>query len=465
MSSSLSAEEINHRLIHLRNLERLHGEQRKRIGLLEENIHLLEKENTLLRQENHTLRTTLEDFKLQIEELRIMVFGKKKDTRDDDDLTPPKEKVERTSDSYRRRIPKDEEVTETKSHLINECHHCHGHLLKKKMGIFFEEDIPIPMQKIVRKHVVEKGYCSVCKKWSTPIPIPSHRVVLGNNIQKYICYLSVMCRLSYTQLQELLQNTYHIEISQGEIAKILNREAVRHRPEYEQLKEKIRGEPCVGLDETGYQVLSESDHAFAWVMTGMESGESVYLLGESRGGGNVKTLQGENYTGYSVTDDYNAYKHLPNHQLCWAHLIRKFRDLAQSKELPEQHIYYVEQYKIVAEIFGDIEKNRNQSMQHVYTQRLTQLASINRKDCKKLVRIKTTLSQNIPKYLTCLSNPLIPLTNNQSERSLRHLVLKRKISFGSWTKQTAENLAILLSVLMSRKQRMGMGWFPEWLRV
>ncbi|MBI5401108.1 MAG: transposase [Candidatus Yonathbacteria bacterium] len=30
------------------------------------------------------------------------------------------------------------------------------------------------------------------------------------------------------------------------------------------------------------------------------------------------------------------------------------------------------------------------------------------------------------KYLTCLSDSRIPLTNNQAERSLRHLVLKRK---------------------------------------
>jgi hypothetical protein len=338
-------------------------------------------------------------------------------------------------------------------------------LSKKKTIIFFEEDIPIPATKIVRKHIVEKGFCTTCKKWSTATPLPTHKVILGNNIQKYICYLNVICRLSYSQVVELLRDTYHIEVSQGEIAKILHREATRHRPEYEQLKERIRGEPCVGLDETGYPICSERERGYAWVMTGMQSKESVYLLGESRGGGHVTDLHGENYAGFTVTDDFAAYKKLHNHQLCFAHLIRKFRDLARSKELPERHMYYLEQYKVIAELFSDIEKYQDESRRKTYTDRLQKLAVITSQDCAKLIRIKTTLLHNIPKYLTCLSHLFIPLTNNQSERSLRHLVLKRKISFGSWTKKGADTLAILLSILMSRKQRNPQGYFTEWVGV
>jgi hypothetical protein len=466
MSRSLPWEEIKKRLIRLRNLEALHESQRLKIWHLRQDNRMLKHKVKALEVTVSTQQKTIEDFKLQIEELRVMVFGKKKEKSfDDDDFTPPKEKVERTKDSYRRRIPKDEEVTETKPYPIDRCQHCHGMLSKKKTTIFFEEDIPIPATKIVRKNEVEKGYCSVCKKWSTAIPLPSSTVILGNNIQKYICYLNVMCRLSYSQVNELLRDTYRIEVSQGEIAKILSREGTRHRPEYEQLKVRIRGEPAVGLDETSYAILSQGERAFAWIMTALGSGESIFLLGQNRGGGHTIDLQGENYTGFTVTDDFPGYKKLSNHQLCWAHLVRKFRDLARSKELPEQHTYYALQYKVVAELFSDIKKHRNESLRDSYTKRLEQLAIITSKDCLKLIRIKTTLSKNIPKYLTCLGNPLIPLTNNQSERSLRHLVLKRKISFGSWTKKGADTLAILLSVLMSRKQRNPMGYFGEWVRV
>ena len=51
-------------------------------------------------------------------------------------------------------------------------------------------------------------------------------------------------------------------------------------------------------------------------MSGTQSQESVFLVGEHRGKGNVDTLMGENYKGVVVSDDYGAYRKLKNHQLC-----------------------------------------------------------------------------------------------------------------------------------------------------
>jgi hypothetical protein len=464
MSSTLSQAEINQRLVELRNVKHLYENQKKRIKVQEKLIKTQRKHITTLTTLVSTQETMMSNMKLQIEELRIMVFGKKRKPTDND-TPPPQGRSPRSRNSYRRPIPKDSEVTDRQDHPIDTCTNCHGQLEKKRNRVFFEEDIPLPTKKTVLQHTVEQGYCTTCKKWVTAVPLPSSTVILGPLVQKYICYLSVMCRLSYSQIQELLADTYCFDVSQGEIAKVLNRTSTTHRPEYEQQKIRIRGKPGVGLDETGYSITSEGGSSYAWVMVDTETGEAVYIIGVSRGGGNVTDLLGEHYQGFTITDDYGAYKTLPRHQLCFAHLIRKFRDLAQSDELTENHAYYVKQYTTVAKIFTDLEKNRDESQRDQYTKRLTNLATVTSQDCSKLVRIKTTLLSNISKYLTCLGNPLIPLTNNISERSLRHLVLKRKISFGAWTHRGAENLAILLSVLMSRKQRNPGRWFGEWVRV
>jgi len=45
------------------------------------------------------------------------------------------------------------------------------------------------------------------------------------------------------------------------------------------------------------------------------------------------------------------------------------------------------------------------------------------------------------------------MTNNQIERSLRYLILKRKISFGPFTKHTTEKLSILMPIIMLFRQR------------
>jgi hypothetical protein len=462
----LSEKEVKKRLIRLRNLERLHLEQKHRNERLVAEKREFKKEIARLHVIVNEQQKTIDDMKLQIEELRTMVFGKKKKKEkiDDDDLLPPKEKIKRTDDSYQRPIPKDNEVTETKYHPFNHCA-CGTKTTKKKIIIFYEEDIPIPIKKIVRKHFVEKTYCPKCQKWQTNIPLPTAKVILGSNVQKYVCYLNILCRLSLAQIQEILNDIYQIHISQGEIVKILNREAIKLRPFFEQLKVKIRGEPGIHLDETSWKLLCDGSNAFSWVMSGTESKENVFLVGESRGKGNVEKLL-EDFQGFVVTDDYGAYHKLLKHQLCWAHLIRKWRDLATSSELEEkQKIHCKMEYQKLCLIYEDLKQNRKMEKYSEFFKRLTELSNIKILDPKKLIRYKTTLRKNISKYLTCLSDERIPLTNNQAERSLRHLVLKRKISFGSLTKRTADNLAVLMSSLMSLKQRYQANFFGEYLRV
>lgn len=463
----LPPEEIKKRLIRLRNVEYLHEAQRFKIWHLRDENRALKKEIRALKLVVVEQQKTIDDLKLQIEELRTMVFGrkKKKDDSDDDDPAPPKEETPRTADSYKRPLPKDEEVTEVMSHPLSLCR-CGAEATRKQTVIFYEEDIPLPAKRIVRKHVVLRAYCPECKKWSSAIPLPNHKVVLGKNAQKYICYLSVMSRLSFTQIQYVLRDTYSLKISQGEIAKILERESVRLRPFFEQLKVKIRGEPGVHLDETGWKLLSGGDVSYAWVMSGTESTESVFLIGESRGKGNADKLLGDNFDGFVVSDDYGAYRKLKRHQLCWAHLLRKFRDVAQSGELPpNQRKRCREDYENLCTLYGDLKQHRGMERYDEYAERLTHLSAIKPHNPTKLLRVKTTLRKNIPNYLTCLSDSRIPLTNNLAERSLRHLVLKRKISFGSLTKRTAENFAVLVSVLMSLKQRFQSNFFGEYLRV
>lgn len=116
-------------------------------------------------------------------------------------------------------------------------------------------------------------------------------------------------------------------------------------------------------------------------------------------------------------------------------------------------------------LYDDLKNDRRIERYDEFVEKFTELSIIAPLGPKKLATYKTTLRKNIPQYLTCLSDTRIPLTNNQAERSLRHLVLKRKISFGSLTKRTADNLAVLLSVLMSLKQRHQVGFFGEYLRV
>jgi hypothetical protein len=441
----------------LRNLRKLHGAQKI-------TIRKFKAENKRLRMRVRALEATVlaqqqitSDLSLQLEELRMIVFGKKRHN-DHDDLPPP-QKIPRTADSYHRDIPRDADITEEKHHPIDACMHCGGAFRERDLVTHIEEDIPLPQKKTVIRHTIEKGYCTHCRKWSTGAPLPYARVVLGNTVKRYVVYLSVIGRLSYAQIQDVLEQTYDFDISQGEIAKIMEQEGTTLQPAYEQLKACIRGEPSVHLDETSWNlVLGDGYRRYAWTMTGGTSSDAVYLLGKTRGKSNATDLLGDT-TAVVNSDDYGAYRTLNNpHQLYCAHILRKLRDLAQSGTITGSvHDHCVTLYHTFAGIYADIETARTsptpESAYSTLLKRLYTFAQAHPLDFKKLARIKGQITARAENYLTCLRYSHVASDNNAAERSLRHLVLKRKVSFGSYSEKTADTLAVLLSVLMSWKRR------------
>ena len=460
---ALSKEEIEKRLIRLRNLEFLHKAQKKRMGLLEEQTRLLKEENNLLRAQNSALETALSDMKIQVEELRAIVFGKKrkKDDEPHDDVPPALANPHAARDlqSYKRKIPKENEITEEKNHPVSRCASCGGEFATRKRFVYFEEDILLPQKKTVIRHTIEKGWCEACRAWSAGATLPSAPVVIGNNVKRYVCYLSVVCRQSYSQTQDILKQTYDFDVSQGEIAKTLENEGKRLKCGYERLKARIRGEPSVHLDETNWHLfIGDGYRRCAWTMTGGESGDSVFALGKTRGRGNAEHLLGASKA-IVVSDDYGAYRKLKNpHQLCCAHILRKLRDLATSGEIKGKlHLRCLETYRVFASIYANLETARTSTdpaaSYDALRARLTTFALPHPLDPAKLARVKDQVASRADNYLTCLSYPGVSSDNNAAERSLRHLVLKRKISFGSLSEKTAETLAVLSSVLLSWKRR------------
>jgi transposase len=463
----LSDKVLNARMSELYNLRLLHTGARKRVVALEaENKKIVKEYEAIIEVLESALveqQKINADLRLRLEELSTIVFGKKKKKEqhtDIDDETPPQGTVvtHRGPESYKRTLPKDDEVTGTLSHPIDTCNHCGGDFSEKETITYFVEDIPLPQKKVVIKHVVEKGYCEDCNYWSTKEQLPPAKVIIGPNTRRYVTYLSVICRQSYGQIQAILEHTYNVEISQGEIAKILGLEGERMRPEYERLKAKIRGEPSIHLDETGWNLLGYDSKTYAWTMTGGESNDLVFVLGKTRGKGNATDLIGDSKA-VVVSDDYGAYRNLENpHQLCCAHILRKLRDLATSGEIAgDVHDHCVSAYKTFKVIYANIESAKTsrdpKAKYDLLHARLKSLAVSNPLDPAKLTRITEQVSARTENYLTCLLHKGVAADNNTAERSLRHLVLKRKISFGSFREKTAETLAILCSVLMSYRKK------------
>lgn len=467
----LSKDEINKRLIRLSNLEHLHAKARERIISLEKENKQLRQRIKELEDKNKDLNSKIEALSFQFEQIKNKLFGKKPTVNR---IAPKKEKKERDIFSYHRPIPK--QITETKPHPVAECAHCHGELQKKRVKVFFEEDIPLPIQKIVIRHEVEVGYCKSCRKQSSGIEIPSKKAVLGENVRKYVCILSVANRLSHSQIKENIKDIFNIDISIGEIGNILETEANNLRPEYQALKESVLAQTGTHYDETGWKVQKEEQGKFAWVATGTENNDTVFSLGRSRGKGNIEDI-GKGKVG--ISDDYGAYKNsFTEHQLCWAHPQRKLRDLAESEEFGKRKKKQIlKTYKNFSNLYQNIRKKMTNEISPLpssgfstylktrFQNIFSQISEPHSLDPTPLLKLKHSLQKNKQKYFTFLNHPNIPIDNNKAERALRHLVIKRKISFGSKTQRGAETTGILASVILSLKWNDPENWFQKYLKL
>lgn len=457
----LSKTEINKRLIRLRNLENLHTRARARIVFLEKENKQLRTRIKELEDRDKEKGEKIEVMSFQLEQIKIKLFGKKPAAHA---IIQKKEKKNRDIFSYRRPIPKN--FSKIKLHPINECASCRGKLKRKSIRIFFEEDIPLPIQKIVIRHEVEIGYCNSCKRQSSGCQIPSKKSVLGDNVKKYVCILSIASRLSHTQIQDHLNDVFDLKISTGEIGNILQTEADNLRPEYQALKESVLIQNGTHYDETGWKVQKEEQGKFAWVATGTENNNTVFDLGKSRGKGNIENI-GTGKVG--ISDDYGAYKNaFAEHQLCWAHPHRKLRDLAESVEFGKRKKKQIlKTYQQFSGLYQNIRKRINNEtspyLKNKWKKLFNQISESHTLDPTHLLKIKESLRKNKDKYFTFLKHKGIPIDNNKAERALRHLVIKRKISFGSKTQRGAEATSILASVILSLKWNDPQNWFKQYL--
>jgi len=457
MAQKLSESEMKKRLEKLRNYERLYPELRRKYEEVKE-------ENRQLKKTVAEQQALIEKLLLRVEELERMVFGGKRRPEDDDHtpLLPPDtdtpQPVQRTAKSYRRAEPEPEEVTKHTTAPIHACPDCGTSLRRKATVTRYIEDIPLP-KKTVEEQTIERGWCPCCKQTKSAVPISPQLCTLGPNVRLYIPFAVTVLGQTFEKVKTYLRGVHGLAVSDGEITQILHEAHRKLLPAKREIEATIRASPVSHYDETTYPVQGGEQGNYAWVKTRADGPETVFLLGRTRGKGNAEEIRGPPSEQVGVTDDYGAYDNLfGKHALCWAHPLRKIRDLARSSVLPvRQRQSCRRTYLKFKELLRDVEafitdehsvREREEARQR-FAERIASVMAPKKNDPLKMRTIKKTFSENMEQYLLCVRIPGVPMTNNKAERSLRHLVIKRLLSFGSRTQKGAQTMETLLSVLLT----------------
>ena len=429
--------------IHVHTLQRSLAAQRKKREEAEDQLHELEKENKKQYQHIVELEKELEKIKRQRDMYKDMLFKKNvnhttEEVSDTELLlqTPTKKRGGQYGHKgHGRLLPL--QINSYKRVYTRTCPDCHIKLKRSVACLTHTvEDIPAPFvtQPIVTQYKVERQWCGNCKKEVTAKPlevIPGSR--LGINLVTYIMLLKYGAKVPLEAIVLLLHNQYGLTISKGGIVQILHRTKQWLGPQYQRLREEIQMAPVVHADETGWRV----EGINKWIWAFLSKDTVCYQVEESRGKGVPQDFfKDSNPHAVLVRDDYAAYQSIPRtQQSCWAHMLRKSHEAVEqpssSKEMKALH----EKLKAIYEILDTVTKKpfSQKYRQTIYDSTLRDLRLIIRThyQSEDAIKIQTRVRNQNKNLLTALLYQDVPLTNNHAERTIRPLVVTRKISGGS----------------------------------
>ena len=274
----------------------------------------------------------------------------------------------------------------------------------------------------------------------------------GVNIQTLVSYLSVSHYLSYVRIVQLVSNLFGVELSEGTVDKILKRSAKASQSEIEKLKVRLAISGLVGIDETGCKI--NSDRHWNWVFQNSE--DTLIIVNRSRATKVINDTFEKGFVNACVVhDNYSSYNSLiaQSEQLCLAH---KLRDINYAIECDNTKLMK-DMKLLLKEAMLDHKEEMTIAQRAVLKQEYEESFAylLNRPVVKKSETHKQikSLTKARDKIFTFLLHPNIPPDNNGSERAIRNVKVKLKVSGQFKTFQGARDYASLRSIIDTSRKR------------
>ena len=408
----------------------------------EERIAILEVENAALRQELAVLREQLAAALARIAELERRppdppAFAKP--------TTPRTErKARRKRDPHHNCARRLEAPTCIERHALDRCPDCDGRLqggtLARRRQVL---ELPPPVPVEVVEHQLIKRWCSWCRRWQAPTLDLQGQVLgqgrVGVRIASLVAYLRTTARLPIRRIRAYLQTVHQLTLSTGELVELLHQVRRVTQPAVDDLKAQARASPVVHMDETGWREAGQNGYVWSLSTEGTQP-VRYYEYDRSRAGAVATRLVGQDYRGHLVSDFYGGYNHLPGpHQRCWVHLLRDLEALqgqhGADLRVRQWAVQVAAVYRLAQQRLGQAPALTAAQRKAFYTRLVERVAELGR----QYAQVRTHPCQALAKRLLRHQDELfqfvlvagLPADNNAAERSLRPVVVVRKISGGT----------------------------------
>lgn len=446
----------------------------------------LEEEVVLLREENKGLRELLEAALARIAKLETELeqarntspsapaFAKASSSKKKGDDKQPRRKRAKEQNGARRR----DTPTQTIQHKLEQCPTCayplrHARLAGQRQVI----ELPPPQPVEITEHQLFKGWCARCCKWHYAHVDLSTAVIgqsrIGVRVASLIAYLRTSLRLPVRLIREYLLTVHNLMLSNGEITDLLHRvaEAPAVQQATRQIQKQVRQSPIVHGDETVWR--EEGQNGYVWLFC-TPQGERYYEYDKSRAGAVARRILGSEYKGTVVSDFYGGYNDFPGeHQRCWAHLLRDLHSLKEEHKENEEVVGWATELRKLYDSAQDVIRGPSpptaQQRESVYIQSVQITSELARRyanakehaahPCHTLCK---RLMLHVDSLFQFVRQPGLSADNNLAERSVRPVVVMRKVSGGTQSERGSRTRMSLASLFGTWRAK-GLNPFSECL--
>lgn len=357
----------------------------------------------------------------------------------------------------RRSIP-----TREVRHAVDHCPDCGTTLLggwvQRRREVI---DLPLVAAEVT-EHLFIARTCSSCQKRVTAKAECLDGVVVGRQrfgvrLLSLLVTLREVCRLPLAQIRTLLRTLYHLDLSEGAIVAASHQVAAAGVKDVAEIQTSIQTSPVVHADETGWR--ENGQNGYVWTLS---TPTARFFLRGDRSAATFACILGQNFAGTLVTDFYAVYTRYPGiHQYCWAHLLREIHDLRVAwPTLPALRTWAAgvhAVYRAGKEMAG--RPLSPPARQQIRDRLERTLVALCRPALTDPSAPHAALGRRITKYvtelLTFVEDPTVPPDNNAAERSLRPLVVMRKISGGTRSPRGSATRMALASLVGTWQLRGG----------
>ena len=368
--------------------------------------------------------------------------------------------------------------TRTEQHALDHCPDCglhlHGGTLARRRQVL---ELPEPQPIEVIEHQVIKRWCAWCKRWQAPTLDLSGQVLdqsrMGVRLTSLIAYLRHTLRLPVRRIQAYLETFHQFSISIGELTELLHHVRRSTQPALDKLKAQARASPILHADETSWREAGQNGHIWAFSTPGEQEAVRYYEYDASRAAAVAKRILGGTFQGHLVSDFYAGYNiYAGKHQRCWVHFLRDLHTLREEHALEEAVVAWVGAVKTLYSEAQAFVRGGEEPSQEARERKYVELvetvhglgleyAQRPEHPCKALA--KRILRHEGELFQFVLVEGL-SADNNLAERSIRPLVVVRKISGGSQSPEGSKTRMALASLFETWQAR-GLNPFEECLKL